>query len=568
MADPLSLLRQYNVNKKEIIERDNQIIFGEFSWPKNVKTNYLMWGSGKDGAPKEYYTLECLLFLLKNVTLTHPVYVRQAAAENIPVVRRPDRKDLLAYLNGETAASASIDKSAPLEIPTQVKRTADDTLESIAKKPRFEETQVQKVKEQLAARLDAPKEASVTVDNIKSLSEAMSVEKIAAIKAKRLAKKRTTIKGNDEIGLGSDLRAMLDFDVDVTKDIISRERQWRTRTTILQSAGKAYLPLPGQSKSSQKLMNSSDTSRTDDSVNIPSISSMNNSMRSQVFHSSNSGCNGQPDKKNIFQTRKASDDDLQVIFMKETEPQSSSGKSRVDILKLKTEFYRKKMDYLDQVQKMKISNLETEREGIKKYYFLHQNLERAYHEKRMKILEMEHNEKMEILKLDRQIKEYELSNTGECDCKSCKNPEIQEKKGQEDKKPLETEPQSSSGKSRVDILKLKTEFYRKKMDYLDQVQKMKISNLETEREGIKKYYFLHQNLERAYHEKRMKILEMEHNEKMEILKLDRQIKEYELSNTGECDCKSCKNPEIQEKKGQEDKKPLVKTEVVDPTYKF
>lgn len=72
----------------------------------------------------------------------------------------------------------------------------------------------------------------------RSLSEAMSVEKIAAIKAKRLAKKRTTIKGNDDIGLGSDLRVMLDFDVDVTKDIISRERQWRTRTTILQSTGK------------------------------------------------------------------------------------------------------------------------------------------------------------------------------------------------------------------------------------------------------------------------------------------------------------------------------------------
>jgi len=39
--------------------------------------------SGKDGAPKEYYTLECLLFLLKNVTLTHPVYVRQAAVSNL-----------------------------------------------------------------------------------------------------------------------------------------------------------------------------------------------------------------------------------------------------------------------------------------------------------------------------------------------------------------------------------------------------------------------------------------------------------------------------------------------------
>ena len=41
-------------------------------------------------------------------------------AENIPVVRRPDRKELLAYLNGETSTATAIDKSAPLEIPTQV----------------------------------------------------------------------------------------------------------------------------------------------------------------------------------------------------------------------------------------------------------------------------------------------------------------------------------------------------------------------------------------------------------------------------------------------------------------
>ncbi|XP_068210894.1 uncharacterized protein hyx isoform X2 [Palaemon carinicauda] len=119
MADPLSILRQFNVNKKDIITKDDNIIFGEFSWPKTVKTNYLVYGSGKDGAPKDYYSLECLLFLLKHVSLTHPTYVRKAAAENIPVVRRPDRKELLAYLNGETSTAAAIDKSAPLEIPTQ-----------------------------------------------------------------------------------------------------------------------------------------------------------------------------------------------------------------------------------------------------------------------------------------------------------------------------------------------------------------------------------------------------------------------------------------------------------------
>ena len=44
MADPLSLLRQYNLNKKEIVEKDGNAIFGEFSWPKTVKTNYVIWG--------------------------------------------------------------------------------------------------------------------------------------------------------------------------------------------------------------------------------------------------------------------------------------------------------------------------------------------------------------------------------------------------------------------------------------------------------------------------------------------------------------------------------------------
>ena len=72
-------------------------------------------------------------------------------------------------MNGETSTCPSIDKSAPLEIPTQVKRPNEsDGNEGMVKKARFEETQVQKVKEQLAARLDVnKKEASVNIDNIK-----------------------------------------------------------------------------------------------------------------------------------------------------------------------------------------------------------------------------------------------------------------------------------------------------------------------------------------------------------------------------------------------------------------
>ena len=71
----------------------------------------------------------------------------------------------------------------------------------------------------------------------------MSVEKIAAIKAKLRAKKRTTIKvDDDDLGTGIlEQRSFIDAEVDVTRDIMSRERLWRTRASILQSTGKVRL---------------------------------------------------------------------------------------------------------------------------------------------------------------------------------------------------------------------------------------------------------------------------------------------------------------------------------------
>lgn len=118
------------------------------------------------------------------------MYVRQAAADSIPVVRRPDRKDLLAYLNGETAASSAIDKAAPIEIPIQVRRIVgqsqaggssgmtssglggDDNGEMPAnKKPRLEDQQMQRVKEHLASKLDAPrKDNMINVNKIQLIN--------------------------------------------------------------------------------------------------------------------------------------------------------------------------------------------------------------------------------------------------------------------------------------------------------------------------------------------------------------------------------------------------------------
>jgi hypothetical protein len=44
MADPLSLLRSYTIAQKGIEERGDHIVFGEFSWPKGVQTNFRIYG--------------------------------------------------------------------------------------------------------------------------------------------------------------------------------------------------------------------------------------------------------------------------------------------------------------------------------------------------------------------------------------------------------------------------------------------------------------------------------------------------------------------------------------------
>ena len=44
MADALSVLRQHNIEKREIVERDDQIVLGDFAWPKTARTSYVIWG--------------------------------------------------------------------------------------------------------------------------------------------------------------------------------------------------------------------------------------------------------------------------------------------------------------------------------------------------------------------------------------------------------------------------------------------------------------------------------------------------------------------------------------------
>lgn len=295
MADPLSQLRQFFINHREIKEHNGYIIFGDHGWPKNVNTNYQIYSSDDDKSKKEYYTLECLLYFLRNMDVAHHHYVRQGGLDNIPVVHRPDRKNLLAFLKGDVQTSPSIDKSAPippLRLPVSeiYKKTSDthhsgsepqpstssQSTEQLSqnesdrsvdgnlktkKRPHDPEME-KKFREGLAARLNEPSTKRlatiIPTDSVEKSGEAtegsaaiskFGAEKLAALRAKHLAVKRTTIIDADmdigKPGIGvsdptKEAELLIAMDSDQSKLIKSKEKIWRTRTSILQAQSKNF----------------------------------------------------------------------------------------------------------------------------------------------------------------------------------------------------------------------------------------------------------------------------------------------------------------------------------------
>ncbi len=69
----------------------------------NLYICYTLCSSSESDGKWDYYTLECLLYFLKNIKRSHPDYVKQARGE-VPIVHRPDRRDLIAYLASSLVA--------------------------------------------------------------------------------------------------------------------------------------------------------------------------------------------------------------------------------------------------------------------------------------------------------------------------------------------------------------------------------------------------------------------------------------------------------------------------------
>ena len=101
------------------------------------------------------------------------------------------------------------------------------------------------IREQIAKRFDnTDKSNRITDSTTSELSTYMPPDKLMAMKAKRIARKREqiTVSGNDEDLIESSVNKQLGdaLEEDLIKEVLSRERVWRNRKTILESNGKRF----------------------------------------------------------------------------------------------------------------------------------------------------------------------------------------------------------------------------------------------------------------------------------------------------------------------------------------
>eukprot|EP01114_Cavostelium_apophysatum_P014557 TRINITY_DN3807_c0_g1_i2.p1 TRINITY_DN3807_c0_g1~~TRINITY_DN3807_c0_g1_i2.p1 ORF type:complete len:527 (+),score=158.95 TRINITY_DN3807_c0_g1_i2:153-1733(+) len=242
MADPLIMLREFTKTKRTVTLTNDVFHFDSITFPRNVETR---WASNKgEGA---LYTLDAIWFMLQQADLKYTDYLNECRSQNFPRVSLIDKRDLLAYLKGEIDTCPSIQPLPSLStLPSTSRRPAGgDSNERASKKQKTAEDEViQQEKRKLKEKLNAPKLKSIDAAAAEApesdLGPGLSLDKIKQLKMKRLLHKRSTIADDEEEPPVTQVSKYMEADMQVTKDIINRERLLRTRSSILQSNKKHF----------------------------------------------------------------------------------------------------------------------------------------------------------------------------------------------------------------------------------------------------------------------------------------------------------------------------------------
>lgn len=92
MIEPLNLLRDYTLHKREITFNNSTVCFGpDLKLPSDVETAW----KKSDGSG--YYTIGALAFYIVNRDLKPIVYLKKVNDEKYPVLAFNDRKTVLEY---------------------------------------------------------------------------------------------------------------------------------------------------------------------------------------------------------------------------------------------------------------------------------------------------------------------------------------------------------------------------------------------------------------------------------------------------------------------------------------
>ncbi|KAI3875880.1 hypothetical protein MKW92_042054 [Papaver armeniacum] len=107
--DPLSALRDFTIRGEldKIVKVNDEFRFGkDYSFPCSAETAY----RSKQG---NLYTIETLIYYIKNHHIKHTEYLQNARIQKIPSVTLPDRKPLLEYLQGKVLSNDAIEFVVP-----------------------------------------------------------------------------------------------------------------------------------------------------------------------------------------------------------------------------------------------------------------------------------------------------------------------------------------------------------------------------------------------------------------------------------------------------------------------
>jgi len=231
--DPLSLLREHNIAGKPVLLQGDQMLFGSQKLPRDTPTAYRSLGNGA------FYTIDQLWFFLQSSKMSHANYLMACNKNKIKAVSLPDKRDLIAYLSGQSDNSNNIDlANAPLvadvEAPTGELPSSQTARPAEAQKDIEDEQQLRELaaeaRRMVREALEGPALIEVPADPV--LDSGAAAEGAPGVEppVRRLKRKAAPMPTGDA------LRALVKADMPETERIRERELPGATRSSILLAA--------------------------------------------------------------------------------------------------------------------------------------------------------------------------------------------------------------------------------------------------------------------------------------------------------------------------------------------